>query len=130
MGVRLLLFHPEFDRTCADCQRWIYDDDGQVLRRPAREGKPVIRLPMQPTPCEKCPKIPKGEVAIAANAVEMTEQNRQAFIHYLECRAVGQWPDDVIVRQNARIIRQVFDEWERQPLRNLLDILGKATSHG
>ena len=38
--------------------------------------------------------------------------NELAYEHYRECRAVGEFPDDPIVRRNAAIIRAVEDEIE------------------
>jgi hypothetical protein len=35
-------------------------------------------------------------------------------LHYQECRAVGQFPDDAIVRRNAAIIRAATDAAEAQ----------------
>lgn len=73
-----------------------------------RRGERIERITAT-TPCHKCPKIPRGEKPCPANAVELSERSWQAYWHYLECKAVGQWPDDPIVRRNARIIRGVED---------------------
>jgi hypothetical protein len=49
-----LLFHPRLlQRTCALCQRWLYDDEHSVL---TRGGQRICRPPGSPTPCWKCPK--------------------------------------------------------------------------
>lgn len=57
----------------------------------------------------------------------MTEQNWQAYEHYRECRAVGQFPDDPIVRRNAATIRQIEDAYDRQqisePIETLVQLL-------
>lgn len=45
----------------------------------------------------------------------LSAKNRQAYWHYQQCAAVGSFPDDEIVRQNAAIIRMA----ERQ-----IDTLG------
>ena len=37
----------------------------------------------------------------------LTPENEMCYQHYLECRAVRQWPDDSVVRRNAAIIRDV-----------------------
>jgi hypothetical protein len=96
----------------------MHDDDGRVMKR---GGKP---LPMvTPPPCHSCPKIPYGEPADRAHAEDMSDRNRLAYYHWLECRAVNVWPDDPLVRRNARIIREVYDRWERQPLKKILDFL-------
>jgi len=121
--VRVLLFHPEWSRTCTDCVTWVYGDDGHVTQRcgiPNRRPKGV------PTPCWKCPKIPpvaKGEEPQRENAVELTEANFAAYVHYLECRAVGKFPNDPIVRRNARILRAIQDEADAKPLNRLIALV-------
>jgi len=76
-------------------------------------GEPFPRRPGTPTPCRWCPKIPEGAAKVRANAVELNERNAAAYLHYRECRAVGSFPDDWIVRRNARAIREVEDAAER-----------------
>jgi hypothetical protein len=70
---------------------------------------PVLRPEGTVTPCWKCPKIPVGSLPKPENAVELSAHNREAWHHYLECRAVGVFPDDPIVRRNAAAIREVYD---------------------
>lgn len=113
--------HPEWSRSCGDCVKWLYDYHGNVC---TRAGKPSPRPAGTPTPCHKCPKIPAGEPPIRANAVELSERNFAAYVHYLECRAVGQFPDDPIVRRNARILRGLFDEVDKVPMYKLIAMLG------
>lgn len=36
-----------------------------------------------------------------------------AYVHYLECRATGTFPDDPLVRRNAAAIRAVEDSVAR-----------------
>ena len=125
-GVRLILLHPEWaSRSCADCQAWSYDDDGQ---RSTRGGKDQPRPPGSLTPCWKCPKIPDGtppEERNPSSAVELDERNRRAWRHYLECRATLSFPDDDIVRRNAAILRGVEDEAERHSLSGLARSLAR-----
>lgn len=127
-GVRLLLFHPDFSRSCDDCERYLYDDSGpgmgDVVRLHAPGKPPKPRPPGAGTPCDKCPKIPAGDKPERASAVEMSEQSERVYRHYLECRAVRSFPDDDTVRRNARLIRAVHDAWERQPLKDIATILG------
>jgi hypothetical protein len=89
-----------------------------------RAGKPVMRLPMIPTPCHSCPKIPDGVDKVSDNAVEPTDRSWRAYDHYRKCRAVGVFPDDPIVRRNAAVVRAVEDDFEGAPLRRLLARLG------
>lgn len=107
----MLLLHPEVaSRDCGDCQKWLYDDKptrmGEQLMR---GGKPVPRIPGQRPRCEWCPKVPRGAEPVPASAVELSEKNRAAYCHYLECRATGQFPSDPIVRRNAMVFRQIED---------------------
>lgn len=71
------------------------------------EKKPVPRPNYVPTPCHKCPKVPEGVAKVAENAVEISDKNWEAYQHYRECEASASWPDDLIVRQNAALIRAV-----------------------
>ena len=51
-------------------------------------------------------------------------KNWEAYSHYLECKATGHFPDDEIVKKNARVIyevEQLIDKVERQE-----DIMWKA----
>ena len=115
--MRVLLLHPEWSRSCADCAKWLYDESGTVTKR---AGLPVVRPPNVPTPCTSCAKIPHGENPVRENAIELTERNAAAYRHYLECRAVGEWPDDPIVRRTARICRSIHDEFDKVPLYRLI----------
>jgi hypothetical protein len=78
---------------------------------------PVLRPPESRPPCCWCPKQP-DEVPpherTPATAEELTPENQRAYLHYLECKAVGQFPDDDLVRRNAMVIAQAVqarDEW-------------------
>lgn len=126
--MRLKFLHPEIAaRSCVDCKQFMYDDT------PQRMGLPVIRGGVHqprgntPTPCRWCPKIPASvpaNQATADKAVELSERNWLALIHYLKCRAVGRFPADPWVERNAMIIREEMDaaEQDRQDRR----VLGMA----
>lgn len=105
----------------------IYDDKGRI-RKHIRTGLPLVNIGKM-TPCHECEKIPervfdeKGiEIPktpatykkLRAHAVEISPIITQAYQHYLECRAVGSFPDDPIVRKNAALFRHVADEAEKQ----------------
>ena len=124
--MRLIRLHPEVAyRSCNDCKKYLYSEDGTVTRR---VGIPVLRPANATMPCAACPKQPY-DVAPALRtpetAVEMTDANREAYAHYRECRAVGVFPDDPIVRMNAASIRAVEDAADRVPLERLLALVGK-----
>lgn len=120
--MRLLLAHPLVAaRSCEDCARWVYLDDG---RQQLRLGLPVLRPKGTPTPCWKCPKVPEDAPAkVREHAEELSDQNWLAYRHYLECRAVGRFPDDPIVRRQASLVRQVTEGWERGSLAARLDAI-------
>lgn len=120
--MKVLLFHPEWARSCTDCRTWMYNEDG---RQSMRAGVPLRRPRGTLTPCHKCPKIPADAPRRAwwAAAGELSARNRQAYRHYRECRAVGVFPDDPIVRRNAALIRRVEEAFEREPLVQLNALL-------
>ncbi len=89
-----------------------------------------LRPKNTPLPCGKCPKIPLGEPASPLYAQDLTEQNAQAYQHYLECRAVGVFDDDPIVRRNASFIRQVEDQVQQSRSGQKLDLIASLlTAH-
>jgi len=101
--------HPDLP-SCSDCQRFLFDEKWKPV---TRGGEHCERPKGSVTPCWKCPKIPKGEKPEPANAVEMTEKSRQAFRHYLRCRAVNRFPVDELVEHNAALIRAVEDQIQK-----------------
>lgn len=106
-------------RDCDDCEKHWYDERTGEVRRDAF-GLPVLRPPGTKPPCPACEKVPKevrrnthpGKVNKSL-AVNLTPANQQAYDHYLECRAVGRFPDDEIVKRHASIIRQLEDARDR-----------------
>lgn len=74
-----------------------------------RGGRPVPRPLGTVTPCGYCPKQPPTVPPAARTpdtAEELSERNWVAYQHYLECRAVGVFPDDPLARRNAAVIAQ------------------------
>jgi hypothetical protein len=121
--------------SCEQCASWIYDDDWQ--RKKDAAGNDMPRFQGMATPCSSCPKVVASAeqkrtlhfLQLRSMAVELNDRNRQAYKHYLECRAVGQFPDDAVVRQNAVIIRAEVD-WaeqrkQQEPLQLLVALLSK-----
>lgn len=45
--------------------------------------------------------------------------NQQAYQHYLQCKAVGRFPEDAIVERNAGLIRQAEEIAERARQRRM-----------
>lgn len=58
-------------------------------------------------PCRTSKGCPKGT---PENSKALTPDNEQCYQHYCECKAVGQFPDDPIVRRNAAAIEEVLDQ--------------------
>jgi hypothetical protein len=128
--VRLARLHPEWDRSCAVCETYAVKDDGAFLRD-KRTSLPMLRPKGVPTPCGSCAKVPEHLRRAGADvrelrklAVEMTPANRAAWRFSRECRAVGQFPDDPLVRWAAVIVRDVEEAIERQPLQELSGVIG------
>jgi hypothetical protein len=112
------LWHPLYTRSCRLCIKYDFKADGDV--RKDEKGNPRLRPLGVPTPCLSCPKVPvevreqdlpDSEMRKFAN--ELTDYNRVAWDFYNECKAVGRFPDDPIVRWYAGIIRQVEDAHAR-----------------
>ena len=88
-----------------DCQRYVYNED--TGERDKFHGKPVERQPGHGPPCSYGPDIcPKGSPTAGR---ELTTRNWQAYLHYQQCKATGNFPDDPIVARNAGAIRAVED---------------------
>lgn len=107
----MLLLHPELlDRPCSDCTRHLYLDRGPGQFGPRLErprGKPVPRPKGTRPPCEWCPKVPRGDPPRPESAQELSPKNLQALLFHRQCRAVGRFPDDAIVRRNAALVDQI-----------------------
>ena len=124
-GVRVIILHPEWDRPCSVCEKYVTRADGSFLLD-RRTSLPVLRQPGTPTPCHKCEKVPlylrregADQEVLRAAAIELTEQNRKAWEFYRQCRAAGSFPDDPLVRHFAVVFREVEDELERMPVLRL-----------
>ncbi len=86
-------------RPCDECKQFLYDDRGNLMTRGGPGGTPVARPKGSKPPCATCPKIPPGtERPGPEQAVELSADLRQAFQFYRECKAVGSFPNDPIVR--------------------------------
>lgn len=118
-GARLALFFPQWNRPCALCVEWVFDEDGLIKRD--RKGDPVPRG-KAPTPCLKCPKVPawakqagKAEPELRALADEITPENQRALDRYREWRATHSFPADPLVSWLSGPLGAVFEEWQREP---------------
>lgn len=111
--MKLRILHPAFaDRSCDECEKYLYDEKGYLVTRRGNGNIPLpqVRPAGVPTPCAVCPKIPAGEpTKDRSKAIELTPDNALAFSHYRECKAVGRFPDDPLVSRDAAIIAGVVD---------------------
>lgn len=126
--MRVALLHPVWDRSCTFCETYVTEPDGRVFRD-RTTGEPVLRslYGNVPTPCHICEKVPRevrdtgvSHVELRKHAVELTDRNRRAWHFYRQCRAVGHFPDDPIVRWYAAILRDLYDYADRRPLEELI----------
>ena len=113
----MALYHPEVP-SCRDCQKWMYDRDWRRIEKWRRTDEglkrlPIARSPGHPLPCGTCPKSGPQDGRPHPEK-ELSWRNQRCFLHYLECKATGSFPDDPIVRRNAGLIRSVEDLHERQ----------------
>lgn len=107
--------HPEVAyRPCEMCLKYMYDHKTGKLLLDA-DGNPRLRPTASKAPCQYVLDRPTeiqeracGKIS-PTGGIELNEQNQRAYDHYRECRAVGHFPNDPIVRQNARYIRDLED---------------------
>ncbi len=96
-------------RDCQDCRKVMYDKSGRRAIN-KRTGLVTMRPPGTIPPCTTCPKIPPDAPEKTwEHAVDLSERNVTVYTHYLECKAVGRFPDDELVAAHARVIREVED---------------------
>ncbi len=92
---------------------YVYDETtGRPIQNPPRSGRLVVRPPAARPPC-RLPGVgcPKGT---PENSRELSPTNAAAWRFDHECHAIGEFPDDPLVRRNAAIIRQVESAVERR----------------
>lgn len=104
--MQLILLHPEVAfRDCAHCLEHVYDESiGKLMYH---RGQPLKRMAGIKPPCQTAKGCPKGSPTAS---VALSERNQQAYDHYQRCRAVGKFPEDPIVEENAALIRYVEDQ--------------------
>ena len=108
VGLRLALEFPALDKTsCESCRHWWYDPVDQKTAK--RDGKKLKRPPESEVLCQ-IGLCPAGHYDAPRR---LSAKNRMAFFHWQGCEAAGVFPDDEIVRRNARVIREVVDGHER-----------------
>jgi hypothetical protein len=109
------LLNPEVAAIdCEHCKLFAYD---------LKTGKPYLNgnqfIPRSGKP--PCATDDKACLKVKPGASDLTPTNRHVLKHYLECRAVGQFPDDAIVRQNAAVLDGLYREADSYRTRQALD---------
>lgn len=126
--MRLAILHPEVAfRDCTDCEMHVYDEKtGERLK--LANGQPMARPRGTCAPCRfRDNGCPKGTPEMSKG---LSDRNWKAWQHYRECRAVGQFPDDAIVRRNAAIIRAATEAAEETLRRRDLGPLAALLAGG
>lgn len=107
LGVRLALLYPNLVSDCQMCRTWWVDPiDGEFVEV---NGNRVERS-VQPLLCESARGCPAGR---PDKDRRLSPKNKQAYAHYRECMVAG-FPDDPIVRRNARIISAAIRRVEQE----------------
>jgi hypothetical protein len=87
----------------------------------------------QATPCYRCPKLsdddkkthrphdPKWFDWARSRTLELSAKNWSVYLHYRTCKAIGQFPNDPIVRMHAAIIAAVEERFHQSFIANKLD---------
>lgn len=71
-------------------------------------GNPLPRNGLPPCLLDSCPK------GIYTNPKSLLPINYHAYYHYQKCLAIGHFPDDEIVKENARTIHRVLTNISEQ----------------
>jgi len=92
-------------RSCDDCRKWWFRGNSLEILKSATTGERLLRH--GEVACESGiePGCPKGRYD---NQRGLNVANKWAFAHWKECVAIGHFPDDPIVKQNAVIIQRAL----------------------
>jgi hypothetical protein len=116
---------------CAKCEEFQVDESWNF--EIGRDGNPVRRLKelgvefLAPCrdPARGCPKgTPEKQRTL-------NEDNQLCILHYQECKAVGEFPDDPVVRRNAALIEETQRKIDRSDTKDFIaavDAVIKAAS--
>lgn len=98
-------------RDCNHCQKYLYDETtGEPIKSRKKDGSLRERDSSCPPPCRTSVGCKKGT---PENSLALNGANQEAWEHFRECQAVGSFPDDQIVRQNAAAIQEALQAVER-----------------
>jgi hypothetical protein len=125
-GVVLQITHAEVAaRTCEECKKWMYRDDGSLI---LVKGKPMLRPAGVKTPCITCPKcIGTAKTSQEGCKCDLSNKNLLTIKRYYEHLAAP-GPVDDIMRRNFGVIRQVIDGMDRVHQRLQIQIMAQHGS--
>jgi hypothetical protein len=107
-GIVLLRRNPKLARrSCDDCQKFWYDDKTGDVIRSNSTGNAELRPEGTVTMCRTQLGCLKGT---PEKQKSLNRANKWALRHYQQCKSIGQFPDDEIVKKNAVIIERSLDE--------------------
>jgi len=103
-GIILLKTHPKIaNRDCVSCEKyWYIEKTGEILRS---NSTGELELRDDKAMCRTQTGCPKGT---PENSRALNRSNRWALRHYMECKAIGKFPDDPIVSANAVVIEKAL----------------------
>lgn len=115
---------------CVECQAYLTDENWRIVTIAGRKQKRPKHRNAQ-SPC-RVPEIsggcPKGT---PENPKTLSQQNLQAYWFHRQCKAVGRFPDDAVVMQNAAIIEDALRQCdsrkrreENEQLKSLIIAIG------
>jgi hypothetical protein len=123
-GMRLLEMHPGIaNLNCQFCLKYMVDEKTGRPEISSRTDGPEFRILNMGdeylAPCRdlrlnangrRIRSCPKGT---PENSRTLSGENELCYEHFRECKAIGQFPDDSVVRRNAAVIQDVLDESAR-----------------
>jgi hypothetical protein len=110
--------HPEFiGRTCDECTKWVYRDDGTKATDNTGNPYPLRGKP----PCLTCPKClhSRHKSPQVGRLCDLSERNELTLQRYYEHLVTPGEVDDITIK-NFGIIRQVLDDYQRMLTRHML----------
>ena len=115
------MLHPRIvNRSCAQCEKWLFDDEHRLV---TRLGAPVPRPAGAPTPCWSCPK--KSPEQGGAFERELGRISRAISLYHQVRGSAGRCLSpaerrDAIVRRNLGILDSLLGAAEQDRLARIL----------
>jgi len=105
-GVLLELTNPRLaKRDCNHCKDYFYNEASGLPILSNVTGKPIERDGV--TACMTAEGCPKGT---PEKSKTLNKTNGWTWLHYQDCVAINQFPDDHIVARNASIVRSAIEK--------------------